>query len=154
MHSSGEYPVRAFSEAVNARDADAAVAVCHPEIEFLSVLAVSGRRYLGHEGIREYFEDVAFAWAEWRVEVHRIVEGPDGRVAIVMTMHVRGKESGAVLSERTDHIWTLKDGKLLRNEPYRVPGEALRELGAEPSPTAAPPRTARRRPAPPPSGGD
>jgi ketosteroid isomerase-like protein len=153
MPSSGEHPVRAFSDAVTAGDVEAAVAVCHPEIEFLSVLAVSGRRYLGHAGIREYFEDVAFAWAEWRVEVHQIVEGEDGRVAIVMSMHVRGKESGAVLSERTDHIWTLKDGKLLRNEPYRVPGEALRELGLEPSPPAGPARTARTRPGPPPSGG-
>jgi hypothetical protein len=72
------------------------------------------------------------AWAEWRVEVHQVVPGPDGRVAIVMSMHARGKESGAILSQRTDHIWTLKDGRLLHNEPFRVPGEALRELGIEP----------------------
>jgi ketosteroid isomerase-like protein len=132
METPGEHPVRVFSDAVTAGDVEAALSVCHPEIEFLSVLAVSGRRYLGHAGIREYFEDVASAWAEWRVEVHRITAGADGRVAIVMSMHVRGKESGAILSERTDHIWTLKDGRLLRNEPFRVPGEALRELGIEP----------------------
>jgi ketosteroid isomerase-like protein len=131
METPGERSVRVFSEAVTAGDIEAAVAVCHPEIEFLSVLAVSGRRYLGHAGIREYFEDVASAWSEWRVEVHRIVPGDDGRVAIEMSMHVRGKESGAILSTRTDHIWTLKEGQLLRNEPFRVPGEALRELGVE-----------------------
>jgi hypothetical protein len=51
-------------------------------------------------------------------------------VAIVMSMHVRGKESGAILSERTDHIWTIRDGLLFRNEPFREPGSALRELGA------------------------
>ena len=137
MENDGEYPVRAFAEAVTAGDVEAAVAVCHPEIEFLSVLAVSGRAYLGHSGIREYFEDIASAWAEWRVEVHRIAAGADGRVAIVMTMHVRGKESGAVLSERTDHVWTLRDGLLQRNEPYREPGEALRALGLEPRPAEA-----------------
>ena len=64
--------------------------------------------------------------------MHEIVPGADGRVAIVMSMHVRGKESGLILSERTDHIWTLKEGKLLRNEPFREPGEALRDLGIEP----------------------
>jgi ketosteroid isomerase-like protein len=133
MGSPGEHAVRVFSEAVTAGDLDAALEVCHPEIEFMSVLAVSGRSYRGHAGIREYFDDVASAWAEWRVEVHRIVPGPDGRVAIVMSMHVRGKESGAILSERTDHIWTLKDRRLLRNEPFREPGAALRELGVEPS---------------------
>lgn len=132
MGTSGEDPVLVFSEAVTAGDVERALEVCHPEIEFISVLAVSGRRYHGHAGIREYFDDIASAWAEWRVEVHRIVPGPDGRVAIVMSMHVRGKESGAILSERTDHIWTLKDGRLLRNESYREPDAALRELGIEP----------------------
>jgi ketosteroid isomerase-like protein len=132
METPGERSVRVFSEAVTAGDVEAALAVCHPEVEFMSVLAVSGRRYLGHDGIREYFDDVASAWAEWRVEVERIVPGPDGRVAIVMSMHVRGKESGLMLSEQTDHIWTLEDDLLLRNEPHRVPGEVLRNLGVDP----------------------
>jgi ketosteroid isomerase-like protein len=132
MEVSVEHPVRAFAEAINAGDREAALAACHPEIEFLSVLAVSGRRYIGHAGIHEYFDDIASAWSEWRVELHRTVQGPDGRVAIVMHMHARGKESGAILSERADHVWTIKDGKLLRNQPFRVPGEAIRELGVEP----------------------
>jgi ketosteroid isomerase-like protein len=121
--------VRRLSEAINLRDAEAAVEVCHPDVEFLSVLAVSGRAYLGHNGIREYFDDISSAWKEWRVEVHRIASGPDGRVAIVMTMHMRGKGSGAALSDRTGHVWTLKDGKLLRNQPFRDPDQALREVG-------------------------
>jgi ketosteroid isomerase-like protein len=132
MATAGEDPVRAFGDAVTRGDVEAAVELCDPEIEFLSVLAVSGRAYIGHAGIRQYFDDVASAWAEWRVEVHRIAPGPDGRVAIVMTMHVRGKESGLVLSEQTGHVWTLRDGKLLRNDPYREPDEALRAVGIEP----------------------
>jgi ketosteroid isomerase-like protein len=132
MAMAGEHPVRALADAINRGDVDAAVAVCDPEIEFLSVLAVSGKRYIGHAGIREYFEDVGSHWAEWRVETHRVVEAPDGRVGIVMTMHVRGKESGATLSELTGHVWTLRDGKLRHNEPYREPDRALRALGIEP----------------------
>jgi ketosteroid isomerase-like protein len=130
--TANEEPVRAFADAVTAGDVEAAIELCHPEIEFHSVLAVSGRAYRGHDGVRQYFEDVASAWSEWRVEVHSIEPAADGRVAIVMTMHVRGKESGAVLSARTDHVWTLKDGRLLRNQPFRVPGEALREVGLSP----------------------
>jgi ketosteroid isomerase-like protein len=124
-----EGAARAFADAVTRGDPDAAVAVCHPEIEFRSVLGISGRAYIGHDGIREYFDDVASAWEEWRVQVDRISEGADGRVAIVMTMHARGKGSGASLAERTAHIWTLRDGRLARNEPYREPELALRELG-------------------------
>jgi ketosteroid isomerase-like protein len=114
-------PVVEFADAITRGDVEAALAVCHPEIEFLSVLAVSGRAYVGHDGIRQYFEDVASAWAEWRVELHGVEPMRDGRVRIVMTMHFRGKESGAMLSERTAHIWTLRDGRLLRNEPVRKP---------------------------------
>ena len=129
MGADPEQSVRRLAEAINRRDADAAVEVCHPEVEFLSVLAVSGRAFLGHNGIREYFEDISSAWDEWRVEVHRVAPAADGRVVIVMTMHMRGKESGAPLSQRTGHVWTLKDGKLLRNQPFRDPDDALREVG-------------------------
>jgi ketosteroid isomerase-like protein len=130
MATEAEQAVHGLADAINQSDPDAAIAVCDPEIEFLSVLAVSGKAYKGHAGIREYFDDIASAWQEWRVEVHRVAPGADGRVAIVMTMHMRGKGSGAALSERTGHIWTLRNSKLLRNQPFRDPEEALGELGA------------------------
>ena len=95
------------------------------------MLAVDGRAYVGHDGIRHYSEDVSSAWEEWRVEVHRVAPGADGRVAIEMTMHVRGRESGAALAVRTGHVWTLRDGRLLRNRPYREPEQALRAVGAQ-----------------------
>jgi ketosteroid isomerase-like protein len=113
-------PVLTFANAISRGDLATALEVCDPEIEFLSVLAVSGRAYLGHDGVRQYFEDVASAWGEWRVQVHSVEPVSDGRVEITMTMHFRGKESGAMLSEETAHIWTLRDGLLLRNEPIRV----------------------------------
>jgi uncharacterized protein len=123
-------PVRAFAEAITRGDVEAGVAACDPEIDFLSVLALGGRAYHGHEGIRQYFADVAAAWSEWRVEVHRVVPAPDGRVVISMTMHYRGKESGVAFSDETAHVWTLRDGRLLRNEPFRDPDEAVRAAGA------------------------
>ena len=43
-------------------------------------------------------------------------------------MQARGKEVECALAERTAHIWTFRGGKLLRNQPYRVPEEALRAL--------------------------
>jgi uncharacterized protein len=122
-------PVRGFAAAITRCDLDAALAVCDPEVEFLSVLAVDGLPYVGHAGIRRYFEDVTSAWEEWRVDVHRLAEVPDGRVVIEMTMHGRGKESGAPISVFAAHIWTLRNGKLLRNQPFREPEQALRAAG-------------------------
>jgi steroid delta-isomerase-like uncharacterized protein len=129
MDTPGEQLARSFARAVTDGDVEAALALCHPDIVFDSVLGISGRAYAGHDGIRRYFDDVASAWEHWTVAVERISEAPDGRVVIVMTMHARGRESGAALSTRTAHIWTLKDGKLARNTPYREPTEALRDAG-------------------------
>ena len=129
MPSQSEKLALLFAVAVTQGDTEAAIEISHPEIEFDSVLGIGGRAYLGHDGIRQYFEDVASAWEEWRVEVERVDEGADGRVAIVMTMHARGKGSGVHVAERTAHIWTLRDGKLFHNEPYREPEQALRDLG-------------------------
>lgn len=128
MSEPDEAPVRGFADAINRRDPEAAVAISHPEIEFHSVLAVGGGDYQGHEGMRQYFADVASVWEEWRVDVHHVSPAPDGRVVIVMTMHARGKGSGAAWSELTAHLWTVRDGKLLRNEPIRD-AEEVRRLG-------------------------
>jgi ketosteroid isomerase-like protein len=129
MQTRNEAAAHGFGEAITNGDRDAALALCHPEIEFLSMLGISGHSYFGHDGIREYFQDIESAWAEWSVDVERVAEGADGRVAIVMTMRARGQGSGLELTDRTAHIWTLRDGKLLSNQLYREPEEALRELG-------------------------
>jgi len=132
MPTANESAALGFADAVTSGDCAAGLAVCHPEIVFRSMLGIGDRSYLGHDGIREYFRDIESAWAEWSVEVERVEEGADGRVAIVMTMRARGKESGAPLAERTAHVWTLRDGKLLRNEHHREPQEALRAIGLSP----------------------
>jgi ketosteroid isomerase-like protein len=129
MGTPSDAPVRGFADSITRGDVDAALEVCHPEVEFLSVLAVDGKAYLGHAGIRQYFEDVTSAWDEWTVEVHRTAVVPDGRVVIEMTMHARGRESGLPIAVFAAHIWTLEDGKLLRNEPFREPELALRAAG-------------------------
>jgi ketosteroid isomerase-like protein len=138
METDNQEAVRGFADAINRDDLDTALALCHPEIEFVSMLAVTGRAYIGHQGIREYFEDVRGAFDEWRVEVHGVAPAPDGRVAIAMTMHARGRESGAALSEPASHVWTVRDGRLRRNEHYREPEEALRAVGASAWQTRAP----------------
>jgi ketosteroid isomerase-like protein len=125
-------PVLGFADSITRGDIDAALEVCHPDVEFLSVLAVDGRAYLGHAGIRQYFEDVTSAWDEWTVEVHRTAVLPDGRVVIEMTMHARGRESGLPIAVFAAHVWTLEDGKLRRNQPFREPAQAHRETGLSP----------------------
>jgi ketosteroid isomerase-like protein len=132
MSEQSDEPVRRFAEAITRCDTDAALLVCDPEVEFLSVLAVDGKAYVGHEGIRRYFDDIESAWEQWRVDIHGTAVAPDGRVIIEMTMHALGKGSGASLAEFAAHVWTLRDGKLLRNEPFRDREQAERAVGLSP----------------------
>jgi ketosteroid isomerase-like protein len=129
MGTDGEEAARRFAEAITSGDRESAIGICHPEIEFFLVLGISGRAYLGHDGVLQYLDDVESAWEDWTVEVERIVEAQDGRVVIVMTMHARGRGSGVTLAARTAHIWTLRDGRLFRNQPYREPKQALQDVG-------------------------
>src|SRR4051794_2771532 len=70
MGAHSDEPVRRFADAITSCDVEAALAVCDPEVAFLSVLAVDGRPYVGHEGIRRYFDDITSAWEVWRVDIH------------------------------------------------------------------------------------
>jgi catechol 2,3-dioxygenase-like lactoylglutathione lyase family enzyme len=46
-----ERPVRGFADAITNDDLEAGLECCHPEIEFLSVLAVSGRAYVPDDAV-------------------------------------------------------------------------------------------------------
>ena len=59
--------VRAFGDAINGRDVDAAIELCHPEIEFFSLMAqLEASPYRGFVGTRWYFRDIDATWAEWQ----------------------------------------------------------------------------------------
>jgi ketosteroid isomerase-like protein len=128
MGSTEEAAVRGFADAITRGDVEAAVERAHPEIEFLSVLAVSGRAYHGHDGVRQYFADVAAAWSEWRVEIHLLTSAPDGRVVIVMSTHMRGRGSGVPFAQRLANLWEFEDELLRRATLYTDPAEALRAV--------------------------
>jgi ketosteroid isomerase-like protein len=119
--------VQAFADAITERDLVAALELCHPEIEFFSLMAqLEASPYRGFAGIRRYFTEIDATWEEWRVEVERLVAAPDGRVAIVMSTHMRGRESGLPLAERVANVWEFRDEKLWRATLYRDPADALR----------------------------
>jgi ketosteroid isomerase-like protein len=56
---------RRFIDAFNARNIEAIVACCAPDIELHSTFAaVGGATYSGHDGVRRWQEDLADAWGE------------------------------------------------------------------------------------------
>jgi ketosteroid isomerase-like protein len=126
--------VGAFADAITERDLEAALHLCHPDIEFFSLLAqLEASPYRGLAGIQTYFDEIEATWDEWRVAVEQIVSAPDGRVVIVMSTHMRGKGSGLPFAQRVANVWEFKDEKLWRATMYLDPDEALRATGASPA---------------------
>jgi ketosteroid isomerase-like protein len=125
--------VRTFVAAITERDVEAALELCHPEIEFFPLMAqLVARPYRGFAGIRRYFGDIDASWQEWRVEVEQLVLAPDGRVVVVTSTHMRGTGSGLPFEQRVAHVWEFKDEKLWRATLYRDPADAVRATGVPP----------------------
>jgi ketosteroid isomerase-like protein len=125
--------VRAFADAITERDVEAALALCHPGIEFSSLMAqLDARPYSGYAGIRRYFREIDATWEEWRVEVEQLLPAPDGRVVIVMSTHMRGRGSGLPLAQRIANVWEFRDEKLWRATLHRDPADALRAIEDSP----------------------
>jgi ketosteroid isomerase-like protein len=121
--------VRGFADAITTRDVERALEVCHPEVEFFSLMAqLDARPYTGYAGIRRYFREIDATWDEWRVEVEQLVSAPDGRVVIVMSTHMRGKGSGVPFAQRLANLWEFEDELLRRAILYTDPAEALRAV--------------------------
>jgi ketosteroid isomerase-like protein len=125
--------VRGFADAITEQDLEAALELCHPEIEFFSLMAqLEATPYSGFAGIRRYFREIALTWEEWRVEVEQLVASPDGRVVIVMSTHLRGRGSGLPFAQRIANVWEFKDEKLWRATLYWDPDDALRAIEEPP----------------------
>ena len=131
MHPDRTSLVRAFADSITERDLDGALAVCHPDVAFPSLMAqLDDRPYTGHDGIRRYFADIEATWDEWRVDVEQLVQASDGTVVIVMRTHMRGRESGLPFAEHVANLWEFRDELLWRATLYRDPAEALRAAGS------------------------
>ena len=82
-------------DALNDHDVDRFLAFCHPEIEFRSlVMKVQGGAYRGHDGIRQYFSDMAETIPDMRVELLD-VEERGAWVIAAERGHGTGTASGA-----------------------------------------------------------
>ncbi len=117
--------VEAFLAAFNAKDLDAFAATLDPEIEILS-----GR------GPRRGIEE-ARAWATRKpggVQQHQVVDELRESGDKVLALNRRQwlwEESGELAAEEEmAYLFTLRDGKILRWEPFEDRGEALRAAGA------------------------
>jgi len=87
--------------------------------------------YRGPDGVREYIRTVEEALEDYHPEVESLIDAGDKVVTLAIESG-RGRGSGAeVLSRRTAHVWTLRDGKAIRLDLYNDRADAFKAVGLE-----------------------
>jgi ketosteroid isomerase-like protein len=116
-------------EAFNARDLKVLIALCDPTIEFHSVFAaVGGATYLGHDGVRTFFRDLADAWDDIRLEPEAFFDLGEHTLFFFVNRG-RGQHSGADVAMALTQVARWRDGLLVYLKSYMQRQHALLELG-------------------------
>jgi ketosteroid isomerase-like protein len=84
--------------------------------------------YHGHEGVREFLALIREQWATMRLEPQDFVDAGDKVVVSVRLVGV-GKESGVETTANAAHVWTFRDGRIVRQTTFQTMPEALEAAG-------------------------
>ena len=123
--------IRRSAEAFNRGDLDALVADLAPDFEYYTsgVIPDAGRVYRGPEEYRRLVEEVFFAeFRTIRSEITEVIDTED-QVLLGLTMHARGKQSGAETIWSFCQVFTLRGGKVTRGQGFERRADALEAVG-------------------------
>jgi ketosteroid isomerase-like protein len=120
--------VREHMAAYLSGDNDAALAAYDPEVEFDATVRPEGGIYHGRAGVAEAMRVWTGTWAEWKVEVHDLIDAGD-RVLMVARESGRGKGSGVEIDQEFFGVFTLRGGKIVHWKGYLDRNEALEAVG-------------------------
>ena len=121
---------RLVFEAFNRRDVDAALEVVDEDVEFFAPtaeMANDGRPYVGHAGMRKYYEDVARVWKELEVTPTEIREVDDAVLA-VGRVYGRG-EGGYIQDSPAQWVMRFRADKVRWIRTYTNRSAAFAEVG-------------------------
>jgi ketosteroid isomerase-like protein len=124
--------VRRVFDAFTARDIDAMLALSSPEIEFwgpTASFAREGKPYRGHEGLRQYFDDVASVWRTLEVVPHDFRDLGD-RVLVIGRVYARGA-GGYISDSPTQWLWGVRGDQVVWGRVFTSRAEALAAAGLE-----------------------
>ncbi len=120
--------VRATYAAINRGDLEGFLSLIDPDVEFRSLIAeAEGRAYHGHDGVREWWEQVANALGGLRFEPEEIHDlGDRGYAELVIT----GTVEGVDIPQRMWQAFVMREGKPIWWGVFRTEAEALEALEA------------------------
>ncbi|HEY7453485.1 MAG TPA: nuclear transport factor 2 family protein [Thermoleophilaceae bacterium] len=122
--------VKATFAAFAARDLNAVLALADPEVEFTAMTGGHAGRadpYRGHEGLRQYFRDVAAVWEELVLTPREFRASGD---LILVTGRVSARSRSRTVTGSTGWIWRVRGGKVVYVRVYESAADAIAALEA------------------------
>jgi ketosteroid isomerase-like protein len=123
--------VKEVYAAFAARDIERVEALLDPDVVFIAVTGgIIGRTepYRGHEGMREYFSDVALTWDELVLTPREFEEVGD---AILVTGRVSARSPSRMISGSTGWVWRVRNGLVVYVRVYSSAAEARSAVSAD-----------------------
>jgi ketosteroid isomerase-like protein len=108
--------------------AEAVAPFVHAEAETVRPGLPGGRTYTGLDGFRESWLDWLAPYAEYRTEVEEAIDCGE-RVLLLQSPSGRLEGSTKEVKIAPAVVYTVRDGKIARFEPYADRAEALEAVG-------------------------
>jgi ketosteroid isomerase-like protein len=122
--------VRAWIRACNGDDSESAVALCDPAFEMTESSTVPGSATTsGLDGLRRYLAGWQRNWSEWDWQEEEVRDIPPDKVLVMALLRLRGLRSGIWVEHRWAYLFTMRDGKLLRQDGFDEKAQALEAVG-------------------------
>jgi ketosteroid isomerase-like protein len=130
MADQTEAVARAYIDACNTDDLDAVLALLHPEVELHEAAALPGAvSAVGFDAVRHYLDRFDAHWSsfhwqplEWRISGDRAL----CRARLKLT----GRKSGIDVDREWIYVFTVRDGKLFRQDGFDDMAAATKALEA------------------------
>jgi ketosteroid isomerase-like protein len=130
MSSENVALVRSGYEAFNRDGWEAIVEFLTPDVVWDEAGLFPDRdSFHGHDGIRELARQNEELWEGLRVEVDDVIPVGEDKVVVLLRTIARGQGSGVEVDFTFAHLWTIRDGKGCRVEPFSDREAALRAAG-------------------------
>src|SRR5689334_4771895 len=113
-----EAVAREFVAACNAGDLERIAGVLHRDVELHEAPALPGAvSAVGSEAVRHYLARFEAHWSEMDWEA-LLWEFAGDRALLHASLHLRGRTSGIEVAREWAYIFTVRDGKLFRQDGY------------------------------------
>jgi ketosteroid isomerase-like protein len=119
--------VRAGFAAYNRGDLDALMNMYDPAVEFVTLLA--GNHH-GKEAVRLLFEENRRTLPGYRLEPKELIDAGDQVIAVVH-LGGAGRVSQIALDDQIAFLFTIKDGRAIRQQTFRNKEDALEAAGLQ-----------------------